>query len=295
MKKILFLVVVLYANLSMLAAQEVVLSFNPAKGATYTYNYEIKQIIDQQVMGMDLQTLQNISMVYTMTVLNKNKENVRVGFEYKDISYELVNPALVIRYDSSNPTENPTQTEEMLAKIYDCLIGRSFEAVITLDGTVESLTGMDEIIDDILLSMNLGEGQTGGVEEMLRKQMSDEALKKEFEQSLKIYPQGKVKTGDRWTLDHTVEVADIKLYSANQYELSRIDKKEVVLSVESVIDSPGENGLKGKQTGVSYLDRKTGMPKKATLYQDVKGEVTLYDMTIPMKVLSNIDITIQKK
>lgn len=295
MKKILFLIIVLFTNLFMLTAQEVELSFNPAKGATYTYSYDIKQTIDQQVMGMDIQTLQNISMVYTMAVLNKSKETVRVEFEYKDIFYELVNPSLVVRYDSNNPIENPNQMEETMAKMYNCLIGRTFEAVIALNGTVESLTGMDEVIDDMLLSMNLEEGQAAGIEDMLRKQMSNEALKKEFEQSLKIYPEGKVKAGDRWTLDHTVDIADIKLYSANQYELSRIDKKEVVLSVESVIDSPGENGLKGTQTGVSYLDRKTGMPKKATLYQDVKGEVTLYGMTIPMKVLSSIDITIQKK
>lgn len=295
MKKTVFLIAALCAGLSVLTAQEVRLSFNPAKGAVYTYNYEIKQTLKQKVMEMDVQTLQNISMVYTMTVLNKNKENVKVAFEYKDIFYELINPMMSIRYDSNNPVENPTKQEEMITKIYDCLVGLKFEAMIALNGKVELLTDMNKTISEMLALLNFEEGLLNGMEEMLRKQMGNEALEREFERSLNVYPEGKVKVGDKWTVDHTFEVMDIKLHIANQYELTQIDKKEVVLSVGSLINGSGDNGLRGTQTGVSHLDRKTGMLKKATIHQDVKGDISLYEMTIPMEILSTINITIQKK
>lgn len=295
MKKILFLVVGLCAGLSLSTAQEVGLSFNPDKGATYTYSYKIWQTIDQQLMGMDVNFVQEISMAYAMNVLEKNKEEVRVSFEYTDILYTLANPMMTIRYNSNKPVDNPTSMDEMVAKMYNCLIGRKFEAVIALDGTVKSLTGMDEVINEMFAAAGAAAGMAPGMEESLRAQMGNDALKKSFEQSLKIYPEEKVKVGDSWTVGQTSEIMNIQWDIENQYTLTKADKKDAMLLVESVISTSGENGLKGTQAGMIHLDRKTGMMREATIHQEIEGELSTQGMAIPLKIKSDVSITIRKK
>ena len=292
MKKALFTAICLFIGLSMATAQ-ITLSFNPEKGATYQFSMEILQKIKQNVMGQELPMNMNLSTTYTMSIVEKNNDGVKASFLYKDLYYEMSSAMMNMKYDSKNPTANANAMDAIMAKIFGAMIDKKFEAVIALDGTVKSVTGMDAILEDMSKAVG-SDMQAAQIAESLKQQYSNDAMKASLEQSFKIYPTGKIKPGDSWTVNQKNDAAGMAMNTTSTYTLKSTDKKSALVDVTSVID--GMDGkLTGTQSGTLKYDVKTGLVDESNIKQNISGTVTTQGMDIGMELDSDMKVSVKKE
>ncbi|NDW11921.1 hypothetical protein D0T50_03330 [Bacteroides sp. 214] len=291
MKKALFTAICLFIGFSMATAQ-VTLTFNPDKGTKYDYRMEMIQNIKQNVMGQDMEVKQNMVTLYSMDIIEKSKESVKVKYEYKEVVFELSSMMMNMKYDSKNPAASTSPVDAAMATLMGSLIGKSFEAVITPAGKVLSVTGMDEIAAGMVAAAG-DDAQLRAMAEQTKGQYSNEAIKGTLEQSFGIYPAGKVKVGDSWNVEQNIESAGMAIDIASVYKLISTDKNNTVMDVEATVDAM-DGQLKGVQNGTISVESKTGIITKSELQQNIKGTVTAQGMDIAMDMNSKILVTTTK-
>lgn len=182
MKKILLIVLSLSMSCTLTFSQ-ISLKFNPAKGDKYQYYYEIEQDIQQSVGGQQIPLKQKIVTVYDMNILDGGSNDTKIAFTYKTIAYEMSSPMGSMIYHSDNLPDNPSPTEQTMRQVFGSLLNKQFEVVVQKDGTVKSVTGMDEVLSSMAEAIGKNNPQSAMMVENLKQQFSDEAMKNNFEQS----------------------------------------------------------------------------------------------------------------
>ncbi|GHT21362.1 hypothetical protein AGMMS4957_10020 [Bacteroidia bacterium] len=271
----------------MLQAQ-VKLSFNPDKGATYSYLFKMEQTGKQTINGQEIPLNTSIDMLSAMTVKEKSSSEVSVDYVYKELTMSVVMPMMSINYDSKKPADDLTEPEKLIAQILGSLIGKTLNTVFAPDGSVKSISGWQEIMADMQKSLPPMAQQ---MSPMLLQSFNDEAMKKMFEQSFKFYPQKAVKAGDSWTGDFSFAIAGISSDTKNTYTLKSVKNNTALIDVLSVMSGD----LSGDQTGEITLDIKTGLPTSAVTTQTIKnGKLNMQGVEIIMDMVSKTTMSLQK-
>ena len=299
MKKLTFISLFFVFGLSFVPAQ-VKLSFNPEKGAKYLYSQDILQQVTQTVMGQEMPMTTDMSMTYVMDVNDNNQKEIKTQFTYQDISYTISSAMINMKYDSKKAVENPTEMDKMMNTMFSTMIGKPFNVNVASDGSVNSVTGMDAIGDDMVKAATSGNPMGAQIGASMKQQFSDEAMKGLFEQSLKIYPNNPVKQGDNWNIEQVVSQSGMNSVTKTKYTLKEIKNNIATVQVESTITmkpSPAagmEGELSGTQTGTMLIDTKTGLPVSSDISQSIKGTVKAQGMDITQNISSKIKISIKK-
>ena len=287
MKKIISTSLILLLGFTIASAQ-IKLSFNPQKGAKYEYQTEMIQISKNAAMGQEMTSETEISMKYLMEVVEKSTDEIQTVFTYQDISYIITSPMMKMGYDSKNTIENPSDMDKILEQIFSTLIGKPFTLTIAPDGSVKSVTGMDAIAEN--MSQSVGNDQIAAqLTVAIKQQFSEDAIKRVFEQSLKIYPDNPVKVGNSWNVNNAIEISGMGTNTKTKYTLKAVKKDMADIAVESTLDlkpgagMPGAEGLlTGTQNGSMVVEIKTGMPVSSDLTQIVKGSLKMQGIDILM-------------
>lgn len=291
MKKRLLTSLLFLASVTVLTAQ-ITLSFNPGKGSKYQYHFTSKQDIKQNVMGQDFPMKQNMVMVYDMDIVEKGKESVKAAFTYREVFYEISSAMMNVKYDSKSEIDNSNPMNEIMAKIFSGLLNKQFEATIAPDGSVLSVTGMEAILEGMTAALG-DDAQAAAIGEGMKQQLSNEAMKNTFEQSMKIYPKEKIKVGSTWNVEQNVATTSGNMNINSVYELKSTDKKNASVEVKSKVE--GMNGqLTGVQTGTLEFDVKSGITKSSNIVQEMKGNMTVQGMEVSMEI-SSTNIVIIKE
>ncbi len=299
-KSILFAGLFLLASVSIASAQ-IKLSFNPDKGAKYQYLHEMSQNITQSMMGQEIPMETSIVMNYDMIVTDKNQQETKAQFTYRDVSYIISSAMMKMGYDSKNPIPNPSDLDKMMNKMLGCFIDKTFELRIADDGSVISVTGTDAIIDEMSKAVSESGPVGAQIGASLKQQFSDDAVKNMFEQSLKIYPvpAKPVKPGDSWDTEQNISVANMNSSNKTKYTLKSVAKNVATIDVLSTVNlkpSAGMEGeLTGTQAGTMSIDTKSGMPASSELTQKIKGSIKVSGMDVAMDMTSKTKLTITKK
>ena len=285
--KVAFTGLFLLLGLTIVSAQ-VKLSFNPEKGKKYEYQTEAVIMTNIAVMGQNISTEMEMSMKYLMEVVGKTSQETLAQFTYQDISYIVTSPMMNMGYDSKNPSENPSDMDKMIEKIFSAFIGKSFALSVAPDGTVNSVTGMDAIVESMTQSVAAGGQIAAQISEAVKQQFNENATKNMFEQSFKFYPENTVKAGDSWTVDNTLEISNMDTKTKTKYTIKEIKKNIAAIAVESTLEmKPGagmEGTLTGTQTGTMQVDTKTGMPVLHDMSQTIKGPIKSQGMEMLMEM-----------
>ena len=287
MKKIISTSLILLLGFTIASAQ-IKLSFNPQKGAKYEYQTEMIQISKNAAMGQEMTSETEISMKYLMEVVEKSTDEIQTVFTYQDISYIITSPMMKMGYDSKNTIENPSDMDKILEQIFSTLIGKPFTLTIAPDGSVKSVTGMDAIAES--MSQSVGNDQIAAqLTVAIKQQFSEDAIKRVFEQSLKIYPDNPVKVGNSWNVNNAIEISGMGTNTKTKYTLKAVKKEMADIAIESTLEmKPGEATagaeglLTGTQIGTMVIDVKTGMPVSSDLTQIVKGSTKMQGIDILM-------------
>ena len=291
MKKVLFTLLGVIACVSFATAQ-VSLNFNPEKGATYEYTMNMDQKLKQKLMGQEMPMDQKMHTTYTMRVVENNAQGVKVAFSYKKVFYEMSSMMMNMKYDSETADPAAAGIDGILAKVYGGLLGKDFEVMLDKEGTVQSVSGMDEILAAMIESFG-NDMQLQQVAQSLQAQFSDEAMKGTFNQSFQMYPGKAVKVGDTWEVKQESDAGGMPMKIKSTYMLKSAGSGKATLDVVSDIDGM-DGSLKGTQGGEITMDQKTGLPEKSEIMQNMQGTITTNGMEVEMDIQSTITVTTKK-
>ena len=263
------------------------LSFNPAMGTKYEYNMQTVQNIKQNVMGQDIPMETEMSSTYLMEIKNKTPQEIHVQFTYLDFTFLVSSSMMNLKYDSKNPTENTSEMDKILEKMFSTLISKPFTIVFTPDGSVKSLTGMETIVKNMLNAVSADGQVATQMGAQLSQQFNDESMKSMFGQLFNFYPDNAVKIGDSWDVKNSILMNNMNLDTNTKNTLKGINTNNATIEVAGDIDMNMEGGkLSGKQTGTMILDTTTGMPATSDMSQNMKGSINAQGMDIQMEMIS---------
>ena len=293
MKRLIFAGLLLVSGLTIASAQ-VKLSFNPEKGKKYEYQTEMIQNMKQNFMGQEVPMEMEMSTTYLMEVKDKKPQEIHVQLTYQDLTYIVTSPMMKMGYDSKNPVENPSQMDNNLSKMFSKMLNTSFMAVVAPDGSVKSVTGMDAISESMTNALTNDGQMAAQMGAQMKQQFSDEAMKKMFEQSFKIYPDNAVKKGDSWNMENAISTAannmNMNTNIKTKYTLKEVSKNMATVAVEGEIEiifpENMEGRLAGTQTGTMIIDTKSGLPATSDVSQNMKGVIKAQGMEIQMEMTS---------
>jgi hypothetical protein len=290
MKKSLFLV--FWVCLGLTAMAQITLKFNPDKGSKYEYQMEMIQKINQTIMGQKMDVNQTMILSYNMDVVEKTATETRLEMMYKDVSYNLVSAMMNMTYDSKSNATPANTIDEMMAKIFGSLLNKKFTVTLLPDGSVKSVAGMKEIINDMAKAVG-NDMVSQQVTQQLSQQFSDDAMKSTFEQSFKIYPTKAIKPGDSWNVVQKTGAGGMNMDLNTTYNLKSADAGTAIADVTSTINGMGGQ-ITGTQSGTIEFDVKTGLPMVSKMNQKASGKVSANGMEIPMDIDSQVNVTVKK-
>ena len=278
---ILGLYFVLGANV---APAQVKLSFNPENGKKYEYLTQTVDNTKESVMGQDQLGESEMDIKYLMEIKNKTSQEIHVQFTYLEIGYTFLKLRMNMGYDSKNPIENPSELDKMLEKFFSQLINQSFMIVFSPDGSVKSVE-IDDITEILAKPVDTDDPMSEPLSAGLKRQFTESAIKRMFEQSFKFYPNTAVKVKNRWTVENKFVVSIGVLTTKTKYTLKENKKKIATIAVESITEmtpSAMEGKLSGTQTGTMLVDTTTGILVSSDLLQNDAGifKVRETDVTV---------------
>jgi len=271
---------------------QVKLSFNPEKGAKYEYRMETVQTIKQNVMGQEILMETEMNGTYLMEIKEKTPQEIHAVLTYQEFRFVVSSMMMKIRYDSKKPIENPSDMDKMFEKMFSTLIGKPFTVVFAPNGSVKSVTGMEEIIENMLKATS-GDGQVVAIMGSQMTQLfNDEGMKNMFEQSFNFYPDNAVKVGDSWDTEITMPMGDMKFGIKTKNTLKKVSTNMATIEVAGDINMDmGEGKFTGTQTGTMIVDTTTGLPVTSDVSLNMQGFFNAQGMEMQMEIITKTKTT----
>ena len=271
------------------------------KGEFVPFYQQLKTEVAQhiKVQGQDLPQRQTSTFWYQWTPLKEEK--VKEGAEdVTKVTIKQKIEGLEMDIDiSGNPIKYSSKTQDNpggagnpgLVEFFKNLKDSEFTATIGKNYKVEKVEGKEAFI------AKLGAG-SAQMDALLKKVMTDDALKEMTDPTYKLFPEGPKKKGDKWEKKTTLNLGPIGTYELT-YKFTYLepdkegDKKDFdKIEIETVINytapKEGTEGLlfrikEGSKLtsdpagskGVVYYDPKTQRIPEAVINIKLKGELTV--------------------
>jgi hypothetical protein len=294
-KTIQLLYIILAIGTTSVSAQKTNIQLNLKKGDVYTLQTEMSNTMNQQMMGQNINMEQKMTMITALKVVDVlSSGNFVLEQSFNRIKMDMNAYGQNMSFD----TENPAASSPMLAPL-----AKMKEAKITFEvspsGDISNITGLNEMMSSIADN----NPQAGN---MIKNIASESTLAATFS----YLPKKTVSKGDSYT--NTIKLNEMfGMEIASKYTVSSIKGNIVDLDVISDINfAPSEpitqNGLKmnmkitGAQNGTFTVNKSDGMATASNMKQTLdmtmgmKNPQNGEDMSIPMKINSNIKATITK-
>lgn len=272
----------------------VLLKLNLQPGDQYLFSSVIKQNIVQDVMGQQMTTKQDMQGDYLYDIQSVENGITAIKVTFQTIKMDTdIGGMQRLTYDSTNPDSGNSEL-----KAISKLIGRSFLMQVNEEGGIEKIEGLSEIIG----TTDTGQG------ELLKQSFGDSSMIQSMSQIINIYPNKDVNAGDTWIKTFSGPVAGMMLgESTSNFSLSEVKGNSALLTTDGQMKfSKLEGGsgnpmlqaatfnLNGTQKGTLEVDIPSGLPIQTTLKQDIKGNLEIQGMQIPMSITSDISIAGKK-
>ena len=254
------------------------------KGKSYGIKMTVQQKIAQTIQGNKVDVDQTMGMEYTFDVLEvKDDGTMTVKVTYHAVQMKMDGPMGKVDYDSANPPDEVPKLAQGLA----ALVGQSFTLDFTPEGRVTRVEGLDAVLARMIEKLELPAGAMKKMmEDQLKKQFGDKAMRETMEQLMAMYPEGPVGIGDSWTKKVKLTKA-FPLEMENTYVLKERKGGVAILDTRSTLKSdpkaePMKMGplslsydLTGKQEGQVEMDEATGWTLGAKMTQEFSGKMKM--------------------
>ena len=266
---------------------QVKLSYNPELGTKYEYLMDMVQNIKQNVMGQEIPMETKMTITHLMEIKEKTSQEIKVQMTYQSFLFAVTSPMMKMTYDSKSSATNSSEMDKMMEKMFSTMIGKPFIIVIEPNGTVKSVSGMDEIIKNMVGAISADGQVAAQMGAQMSQQFSDESMKNSFSQTFNVYPDHAIKVGDTWDKSTTIPMNNMNLSYKSNNTLKEISSNKATIAVTGDINmDTGEGKLTGTQTGSFIADAKTGLPVTSEITQNMKGTIKAQGMEIQMEMTS---------
>ncbi|MBN1507323.1 MAG: hypothetical protein JW955_10780 [Sedimentisphaerales bacterium] len=286
--------------LSGVAGAAVRLEWRLAKGKTYYQRAVMDQQITQTVMEQEQKMEQAFGIGQKLQVLDVDAQgNMRIQHTYLWTRVKQDNPLVQVDYDSSKSSPVPAGAEGFAA-----LVGQSYTVMLTPQGKVLDVNGVEQVSEAVLKRLPGGAGALAM--NPVAMYIDKERVKQMTESNMAIYPDKPVSAGDSWSREMAV-MTGWRMIVQSKWTLQKEEADVATIGVASTLrcdpnGPPMEAGgltlkadLAGTQEGTVQVAEATGLVTGSKQRQQLKGEIkaiTTPDqppmMVMPMTVNSEI-------
>lgn len=216
----------------------------------------------------------------------------------------------IIIQSSSQDQEVSVNTEtgqdDVFNRLFKGLIGKKFTLILKNDGTVTNVSGLDQIIDQMVNDLKgVKSKEKPTLKDFLKSQMGPEALKASLAIALPYYPPQKVHNDDSW-MNQLYTKGFYHARIDNYWKLDYGDRYVIKLSnqgkfntdaTEEVDLGGGQKGfvdLEGQIEGKYIIDPQTFWPTSCILHVELTGNYIYEsqrkrkrDVKVPVRVVIN--------
>lgn len=269
--------------ISVKAEQSVLLRYQFNKGDKYLLKYNTRMEMEQTIMQQKINTEIETRQIMKWEILDRTPEGVATIKKSFDLIYiKMVAPPQTIEYDSTKTA--PSQSNEPLYKIFDEMKNSSLMLKVNALGKVLEVKGFEEILDKGIDSVEFPDADT-------KKQLKD-AIKQMFRGKfdnmisgyLCLYPENRVKIGDTWSGDFTVNIiSPMQFQTLNKLielttETATINSQQTIKpgATQEPLKMGGitmEFELSGEITGKNLVEIKTGLIKEGQANYNLSGQI----------------------
>jgi len=272
-------------SISAFAQKTYILKQDYPVGKRYDYAINSDQIVNQKIAGKESDFIQNIGTDYTFEIKEAKGTDKNINVIYKRINMKSVGMGKELIIDSDKEEagkQNP----------FTGLRNASFTMILSPNGAVKSISGMDKMISEMARKMTSDTTQIKPIIVSLSKQFNAEVVRQTMESSLKIFPDKPVKIGDSWTINTKMHVT-MPVESITTYTLKEVNGNVAALTIRGTLISKGEfdsmgnkmtSDLKGLNVGDAQVDLKTGMILNSHTRTELYGKMKSVDQDIDFDI-----------
>lgn len=284
----------LYASCK--SGEPVNLKLNLQPGSQYAYNMDMKMAMQQSAMGQNIKTEQNMVMESTYDVAAGEGSDKKITVTYDRIAMEMKTPMGNMNYDS----KDPSKSNDKLA-VMSNMLHKPFTMEVSEQGEIKKVDGLSAIVN----SMGDTSTEEGAA---MRKQMAgtfnDSMVRSLMQQSLNIFPDHPVRPGETWKKVYDLNMGMMNMKMENEFKLKDVTGNTAHLDINSKISGGGAGSgemknmninLSGDQQGTMDVEVATGLVTDSKIKQNIKGDMSMMGMKIPMTISQDIHLTAKKK
>ncbi len=265
-------------------AQKYELRFQPAQGETADWNITMDMDMDMTMTGMDMEMHMDMDMgigMHLEIVQGPDKEGlVRMSSRVDSMRLYMGGmPGMDIRFNSAEEPGDDLMARTMRESLAP-LIGATVTNTIDAQGNVVSMEGYEEIMEA------LQEGSGGGGMSGMSSNPYDN-----FQSYLVGFPKGKIKVGDTWDVEQTVNSNGMPMSLNTTYTLLGVEDAVARIGVSSIVrveEAESEQGgmtmtmsMTGTQEGTMRVRLADGMTLGSELNQDFSMDISTAGMAMP--------------
>ena len=246
-----------------------------------------------KVMGMDVNQVQEQTFYFKWTPMKQEGDKwvLRQTIEGVKMKIDIAGNPISFDSTSSNPAGGTGGANTALSEFFKALVGSEFTLTLnTKTMKVEKIEGREEFLK------KLGSANQA-MEPLLKRILSDEALKQMADPTFGMFPGGDKKVGDTWKVPVTLNLGPIGSYE-NTYtytfkgkdpkskDLDRIEV-EATLNYKPPTDSAEGLPFKIKSADLKSKDKQT---PGVVLFNPKTGRLVSSDMTVKLGGTLEIEI-----
>ncbi len=265
-------------------------------GERYGQVSESKITINQVVNGQALDIGMEVSGGLTFLVLSANEEEYEMEMMYEHLSMKIDHPQGTMEFDSEKASG-----DDIMSTILAGITMKPIGIVMTRAGIVSEVRDMDSIWNNVFAEFSkVPEDQLNLARGQINEAYGAEALKANIEMVTAIFPDHKVRVGDEWTVQTTME-SGMTVNVSTTYKLEEIqadfyvitgDSKLQTADKEAIVDANGMSmkyDLSGVLLSRIRLNKESGWIIESHSSQEINGNAHVQvsptmpmAMTIPM-------------
>ena len=253
-------------------------------GNETTWRFTLDQKIMQAYQGQQMQIGQMTSLDVHQRVDSVDTEgNGFLTVTYKAVRTDMQMPNGSFSFDSENPPQEANPYSQMMLG----MVGLQFGAVVTPSNNVQSVTGVEEALDQMMTNSGLAASPDA---EILRSNMAaifgEDIITFTLQQMRVRFPDQALAKGDSWDVVDTLQTS-MRIVAQTKYTVADLNDGLVVLGVESSLQSIIEPtgsvegdmsfsyNVAGTQSGGANISLPDGIKQNSELFQDLQGNMTM--------------------
>lgn len=252
------------------------------KGKAFYQELTTTTTQNMKVMGQDVNQKQTQTFYFKWEPVEQDKDGIwKIDQTIEGVKMTITINDQSISFDSTNPAaaNNP------LAEFFKALVGAKFTLFVDKNMKVTKVDGRDDFIK------KLGSANAQ-MEPLLKKILSDDALKQMADPTFGVVPNKEVTKGEAWTKDSTLDLGPIGSYS-NKYKYI-YEGKDGDLNKIKVDTTLNYNAPKESDQGLPFRIKTANLTSKdagGTIYFNAaKGRVEKSNLSLKLEGSLDIEI-----